>query len=116
MRERAGPLAECQRGLAEARALGMKFIEMRGLRIGGRIAAAQGEVEAAQDDLRESADLARRTGAAYDRALALLDLAQVRASAGRPYRRVLATATALLAPTGAKPDIERARALAAAQA
>jgi tetratricopeptide (TPR) repeat protein len=108
--------AQCQRGLAEARGRGMKFIEMRGLRLQGRIAAARGDVEDAERSLRQSEELARRSASPYDRGLALLDLAEVRSAAGRPYRRMLATASALLAPTGAAPDIERARALEASSA
>jgi class 3 adenylate cyclase/tetratricopeptide (TPR) repeat protein len=102
-------LAQCEKGIAEARTAGMKLVEMRGLRFLGRISAARGNVDDAENSLRESEELARRASAPYERGLALLDLAEVRASAGHPYRRVLATAAALLAPTGAAPDVARAR-------
>ncbi|HEX9093632.1 MAG TPA: tetratricopeptide repeat protein, partial [Coriobacteriia bacterium] len=110
----AQAVAQCERGLSEARELGMKVVEMRGLRLMGRIERLRLDLSNSERYLRESEDLARRSSAPFDLGLALLDLAETRAAAGRPYRRVLATATALLAPTGAVPDIERARALAEA--
>ena len=54
----------------------MRMLEARGLRILGRIALANGRTEQAETCLRESVALARRQGADYETALALLCLAE----------------------------------------
>ena len=106
-------LAESDRGRDEARYLGMRLIEMRALWMRGRILGALGENEAAAAALKESASLARQASAPYERGLAELALAELYAESGRPFRRPLSSALSLLEPTGALPDIERARKLAA---
>jgi class 3 adenylate cyclase/tetratricopeptide (TPR) repeat protein len=114
--EPAQALAQCERGLREARELGMKMVELRGLRLRGRIASAEGDLVAAERFLRDAVELAKRLGAPYELGLALLDLAEARAAAGREYGRVLTASLARLEASGATPDIERARALEAAHA
>jgi tetratricopeptide (TPR) repeat protein len=106
-------LAEDEQGLKDAREQGMRLMEIRGLWLLGRITAAAGDITTAERCLKESEDLARRAAASYERALAQLALAELYAANGRPYRRALAKAIGLLEPTGAAPDIERARRLAA---
>lgn len=108
----AEALSQCQKGWAAARRLGMRLIEMRALWIEGRILAAMEELQAAERSLKESDALARKAAAPYEQGLAKLALAELYAFQGRAYRAVLARAIALLEPTGALPDIERAHELA----
>ena len=106
-------LSECKRGLEEARALGMRLMEIRGLWLLGLITAEGGDAATAERCLRESEDLARHADAPYERGVAQLALAELYAANGRPYRRPLSRALELLGPTGAAPDIERAKRLLA---
>lgn len=106
-------LTHCARGLEESRALGMRLIEIRGLWLRGRILGAMGDSAAAELDLLESADLARRVAAPYERGVAQLSLAELYAVTGRSYQRALNKALELLEPTGAAPELGRAHGLAA---
>jgi ATP/maltotriose-dependent transcriptional regulator MalT len=109
-------LIQCDRGIDESRALGMRLIEMRGLWMRGRISGARGEYAAAEQSLLESELLARRAGASYEEGLARLARAELYAANHRPHHRTATKALALLEPTGAVPDIERARGLVAGAA
>lgn len=109
-------LVYAERGLEEARALGMRLMEIRGLWLRGRIEGARGDLGPAELDLTQSARLAQQVAAPYEQGLAELALAEVYSVNNRPYRRPLGRALELLESTGAVPDIERAKHLAKASA
>jgi tetratricopeptide (TPR) repeat protein len=108
--------ATCSAVLAHLDDWGMKALEVRGRRIMGRIALAQGDTAEAQRLLRSSADLAARLGADRDQGLALLALAQLCGGSGanRPADRSRASKAAaqaceLLETSGAAADLARAK-------
>ncbi len=102
---------ECLGALEQARASGMRLVEARALRLLGVLSGRDGDIREAERCLRESAELARRADAPYEQALAYLELAALCAASGASFRRLRSRAIALLEPTGAAPDLERARLL-----
>jgi len=106
-------LRTCGRALRESRELGTKLLEARGLRVLGRIALVRGRHTQAEADLRQSAALADRLGADYEKGLALLYLAEVYASQAQEkgfHRRcglALRQARAIFRRLGAERDLSR---------
>ena len=108
----------CDSALEMLHALGMKYLESRGLRVRGLVSEALGDGLAAEESLRASVELANHVDAPYERGLGLLALAELYAKSddprlrGRPYRRLLRDATAALSKVGARVWVQRARELA----
>jgi tetratricopeptide (TPR) repeat protein len=67
----------CQSALKEVKNLGLRTIEVRGLRISARIQASLGNYQKAEAEFKESISLAKRLNANYERGLSLLHLAQM---------------------------------------
>jgi class 3 adenylate cyclase/tetratricopeptide (TPR) repeat protein len=67
----------CQSALREARKLGLKLLEARGLRILGRIDSFRGIYERAEANIQQSVTIAKQINADYERGLALLYLAEL---------------------------------------
>ncbi|MDP2731102.1 MAG: adenylate/guanylate cyclase domain-containing protein [Dehalococcoidales bacterium] len=105
----------CQRGLKETGKMGLKLVEVRGLRILGRInmARADGYVQA-EANLQQSVLLAEQMKADYEKALSLLYLAELRSSERvgkenrRGFRTAISQAIAIFRRIGAQKDLDRA--------
>ncbi|MFC1897249.1 adenylate/guanylate cyclase domain-containing protein [Chloroflexota bacterium] len=103
----------CQRVLKITDELGMKLQQARGLHILGRIDTARGIYEQAEVNLQQSADLAKRIDANYDRGVALLSLAKLYIKLKQnkdSYRRcrvVLKQASAIFKQMGAQEDLSQ---------
>ena len=105
----------CDAALREAHELGMKLLVSRGERLAGVISIRQGDVASAYRHLNDAVAIARQIHAGYERALALLDLAELRglaAGAGARDKSVAANeleqAVHLLRDSGAETDLARA--------
>jgi len=104
-------LRKCHQGLKAARELGTKPMEVRGLRVLGRIQFAHGDYGQAKVSIQHSAELAHRINAKYERGLALLCLAklysrqmQTRGSR-RACRSLLREAETIFRLAGAEADL-----------
>lgn len=110
-------LSACRRALGEARDLGLKLPEARGLRILGCITMIQDDRAQAEVNLRQSIALARQLKADYEKGLSLLCLAKLYASYGKEknyrqrYRFAQRQATAIFRRIGAQLDLSQALAL-----
>ncbi len=109
-------LYTCQRTLKQTYELGTKLLEARGLRILGRINMMRGRFAQAKANLKQSAALAKRLNADYERGLALLSLAELYGSRTQKNSRhqgklALNQAMAIFQRMGAQGDLSQARQL-----
>jgi len=106
-------LSICERALSEARHLGAKMLEARGLRILGRIHMSKHLYQQAQAYLRQSADMAQRLGADYERGVALLHIADLHSrnlqetGSRRQCRIALRQATSIFRRMGAAIELSQ---------
>jgi tetratricopeptide (TPR) repeat protein len=108
----------CGRALGKAGELGLQLEETRALRLRGLLALKREHWEDAEADLRESAALADRIGAEYEKGQALLDLAQVyggrkRTKGSRRHASAIWQAVAIFKRLGATADLAGAERLQA---
>jgi tetratricopeptide (TPR) repeat protein len=104
-----------ERALDDAKRLGDRRMEARGERIAGIVCARGGQPRAAETRLQDSALLARRIGASYEEARALLELARPRVAASPPRARAhLRRAASIFERMGVAPELAEARRLLAA--
>jgi class 3 adenylate cyclase/tetratricopeptide (TPR) repeat protein len=107
-------LRTCQQALNETRKLGMKLFEARGLRIMGCITMKLGRYTRAEDNLRESVDLASQLSADYEKGIALLCLARLYGNQGQEkksrhqYQISLRKALAIFQRIGAQSQLSQA--------
>ena len=97
-----GARRDVRRILKTVRELEAVVLETRGERLFGRAEAALGDEEASLSHLREAVMIARRTGAGYEEALALVEISRVllarrkgRAQAAQPLRRAASILTSM---------------------
>ena len=104
----------CNRVLKDTQELGLKLLQVRGLHILGRIDAARGLYAQAEDNLRQSAALAKRIDANYERGVALFSLAKLYTKLKQEkgsYRRcqiALKQASTIFRRIGAQEDLSQA--------
>jgi DNA-binding CsgD family transcriptional regulator len=114
-----GDMAEASACAAEALACASRprqpLALLAAFRLLGELAAEVGRPDEAVGHLQESLTLATACEAPYERALALLALAEVRATTGaaEEAERLLRNVRDLCEPRGARPALDRAAALAA---
>lgn len=105
-------LATARAALHESAALGMRLVEARAERLAARALLERGNVLAAEQSLRRAVAGAAGTGARYERALSLLELAHIRRAQGVTSPPELTEAVALLREIGAAADLARAEQIA----
>jgi tetratricopeptide (TPR) repeat protein len=104
----------CKRALRDAKALGMKLLEARGLHTLGRINMARGLLKQAEANLQQSATLAKRLNANYELGVVLLSLATLYLETAESKRArklgvsVLKKALTIFRHVGAEADLTKA--------
>jgi DNA-binding CsgD family transcriptional regulator len=115
----AGDLAlareRAQQALAFASEPRQPFALIAAHRVMGQVGAAEGLYVEAEQHLRESRELSEACAAPYERALALLALAELRATQGKrnDARELLAEVLEICEPLKARPALDRAETLLA---
>jgi len=103
---------ECRRVLRDVRGLDAKVLEARGERVLAGAEAALGNIERALAHARLSVALARRIGADYEEARALVLQARLLRDSARTrsgVRKALQRAITILSRVGAKPELAEAQ-------